>query len=411
MSAGEWKTLKIGELGRVVTGKTPPTQDDKNFGGEYPFITPRDMVSQKKIGKTERYLSEQGKLAVKNCLLPPGAVCVSCIGSDMGKVVMTTQDSVTNQQLNSIICSASFDPNFVYYSIIKISDELRNAAHHSTAVPILNKTAFSEFEIDVPDLPTQTRIAAILSALDDKIELNRQTNATLEAIAQAIFKEWFVDFRYPCATGEMQDSELGQIPKGWAVNTLEELATKIGSGATPRGGSGVYLDEGVALIRSQNVYDSDFKWEGLARISDDAATQLRNVEVEQEDVLLNITGASILRTCVVDPEALPARVNQHVVIIRPRAGISSRYIHLYLLQQKTKSYLMGLNAGASREAITKGHIESAPILRPPTDLLESFKALTTSVYSESQQLCSQSRTLSLIRDSLLPKLMSGEIEV
>lgn len=136
---------------------------------------------------------------------------------------MTSQDSVTNQQLNSIICSDSFNPDFIYYSVIKISDELRNAAHHSTAVPILNKSAFSDFEIEAPDLHTQIRIAAILSALDDKIDLNRQTNATLEAIAQAIFKKWFVDFRYPGATGEMQDSELGPIPKGWRVGKLEDV--------------------------------------------------------------------------------------------------------------------------------------------------------------------------------------------
>lgn len=406
-----WNSYKIEELGRIVTGKTPSTQNIDNFGDKYPFITPRDMSGQKRIGRTERYLSEEGKNAVKNCLLPANSICVSCIGSDMGKVVMTSEDSVTNQQLNSVVCDNSFDPDFVYYSLVNISAELKNAGHHSTAVPILNKTDFSNFEIIAPDLPTQRSIAAILTALDGKIELNRQTNHTLKAIAQALFKEWFVDFNFPGATGEMQESELGTIPVGWRVSTLKDLTVKIGSGATPRGGSGVYLDEGTALIRSQNVYDSEFVWDGLARISENASEQLRNVEVKHGDVLLNITGASILRTCVVEPEVLPARVNQHVAIIRAIPGIPSRYIHLHLLQQKTKDYLMALDAGGSREAITKGHIESVAILNPPLGLLECFDAVTAPLYSQIELLASQSRTLATIRDTLLPKLVNGEIVV
>lgn len=159
------------------------------------------------------------------------------------------------------------------------------------------------------------------------------------------------------------------------------------------------------------MYDSEFVWDGLARISNEAAEQLRNVEVKQEDVLLNITGASILRTCVVVPEVLPARVNQHVAIIRANPEISSRYIHLHLLQQKTKDYLMALDAGGSREAVTKGHIELVPILKPPLNLLARFDEVTSSVYSEIEQLSSQNRTLASTRDILLPKLMNGEIVV
>lgn len=314
-----------------------------------------------------------------------------------------------------------------------------------------------KFPIPYPsDTDELKDLVDFLWGLHSKIELNRQINQTLEQIAQAIFKSWFVDFepvkakveakaagRDPelaamctisgkseaeldqlppaqyqqlAATAdlfpdELVESELGLIPEGWEVSTLKELTVKIGSGATPRGGSGVYLHEGTALIRSQNVYDSEFVWDGLARISDSAAKQLSGVEVKQDDVLLNITGASILRTCVVVPNVLPARVNQHVAIIRAKAGIPARYIHLNLLQQKTKDFLMGLNAGASREAVTKGHIESVPTLKPSPEVLACFGAATDSVYSEVEQLASQTRTLATLRDTLLPKLLSGEIEI
>jgi type I restriction enzyme S subunit len=150
----------------------------------------------------------------------------------------------------------------------------------------------------------------MLGTLDDKIEMNRRMNETLETMARALFKSWFVDFDPVCAKAEgrdprlpaslaslfpdsFEDSELGEIPKGWHCSHLREVTAKIGSGATPRGGGSVYVAEGVALIRSQNVYDSLFVWDGLAHITDAAADALRGVIVEHEDVLLNITGASI----------------------------------------------------------------------------------------------------------------------
>lgn len=144
-----WELRELGALGQVITGKTPLTKDVDNFGEGYPFITPRDMFGQKYVRATERHITEKGKDAVKNCLLPANSVCVSCIGSDMGKVVITDRPSVTNQQLNSLICEKA-DPPFVYYGIINIADRLRDAAFHSTAVPILNKSAFSRFEILIP---------------------------------------------------------------------------------------------------------------------------------------------------------------------------------------------------------------------------------------------------------------------
>ena len=253
-------------------------------------------------------------------------------------------------------------------------------------------------------------------------------NATLEAMARALFQSWFVDFdpvrakldgRQPVgldpATAALfpdsfQDSEAGNIPKGWEVAKLKELTSKIGSGATPRGGSEVYVDEGPALIRSQNVYDYEFRWSGLARLTDKCAEELKNVEVVKNDVLLNITGDSILRTCVVDPAALPARVNQHVAIIRAINDIPAHYLHLCLVQESMKSFLIGMSAGATRHAITKGHLESIDVLKPSTLVLKAFEQRTTPWFAQIDGNRSQSRTLATLRDMLLPKLLSGELK-
>lgn len=319
-----------------------------------------------------------------------------------------------------------------------------------------NAQVLGRFEITLPSRHDQDRIAEQLIRIDSKIAVNRRINQTLEAMAQAIFQSWFVDF-YPvkakiaakaegrdplraamsvisgkadaeldtlpleqyeqlAATaalfpGEMEASELGEIPKGWSHKALLQLTDKIGSGSTPRGGKEVYLEEGVALIRSQNVYDSLFAWDGLARISDEAAAQLKGVTVQGEDVLLNITGASILRTCVVEPDVLPARVNQHVAIIRAKAGVPPRFIHMHLLRPDIKNYLLGLNAGASREAITKAHIESLVLLTPGPELLSAFQTAISPLFRQVHCLTRQMRALGELRDTLLPKLLSGELLV
>lgn len=156
---------------------------------------------------------------------------------------------------------------------------------------------------------------------------------------------------------------------------LSDICTKIGSGATPRGGKEAYCDKGISLVRSQNVLDFTFSHDGLAFINNEQATKLNNVEVFDGDVLLNITGDSVARACIMDSAFLPARVNQHVAIIRGKKDcILNRYL-LYFLQWR-KGYLLQLaSAGATRNALTKGMIEQLEIDLPPLDEQKRVVAL------------------------------------
>jgi len=157
------------------------------------------------------------------------------------------------------------------------------------------------------------------------------------------------------------------LPDGWLLKPLGPMCSKIGSGATPKGGAASYIKRGVAFIRSQNIFDHRFSRSGLAFIDDDSARRLNGVTVEAGDVLLNITGDgdTIVRCCVVPTEVLPARVNQHVVIIRPKAGLLSEYLQRYLSHPLIREYMLSHNSGGSRRAITKGQIEQFKIVVPP----------------------------------------------
>lgn len=152
------------------------------------------------------------------------------------------------------------------------------------------------------------------------------------------------------------------------------MTSKLGSGATPLGGDSAYKEHGVSLIRSLNVHDRVFVRKNLAFIDEHQASKLKNVIVEENDVLLNITGASVARVCRVPANVLPARVNQHVMIIRPTAELNSVYLESLLLNPSMKAKLLRVGgAGATREAITKSEVEELEIVVPPKRLQEEFK--------------------------------------
>lgn len=220
--AENWQTITVSDLGRVVTGKTPPTAKPNLFGKGYPFITPTDIGTLRYCEPT-RQLSEEGRESQRNLLLPARAVCVTCIAS-VGKMCMTDQPSFTNQQINSVVVDeARYDPYFVY-SLLQTRVEHLKAIAGGAATPIINKTAFSEIKVSVPSLPVQQRIAGLLSPYDEMIENSRRRIRILEAMAQALYREWFVHFRFPGSESVPRvASSLGEIPTGWEVTTLGEL--------------------------------------------------------------------------------------------------------------------------------------------------------------------------------------------
>ena len=172
-----WKEIKVGDLGRIVTGKTPKTAEKDNYDGHIMFVTPSDNMDSKYIEFTGKQLTEKGKNSVKGAIIPAGTVCVSCIGSELGKVVITTEECVTNQQINSIVVNTDeFDTDFVYYSMLVLGKELNYHSKTSTAVPIVNKSSFSTYPIRCPSLETQKRISGVLSSIDDKIINNEHIN-------------------------------------------------------------------------------------------------------------------------------------------------------------------------------------------------------------------------------------------
>ena len=189
---------------------------------------------------------------------------------------------------------------------------------------------------------------------------------------------------------------------------LKQLCSKIGSGATPKGGKTAYQESGVSLIRSTNVFDYAFSYDDLAHISDEQADQLSNVIVEENDVLFNITGVSVTRCCIVPADVLPARVNQHVMILRPNAALPmSYYIMTTLCSAENKAKLLGIaQSGSTREAINKQEMESFSIPVPPTKEVQDFEIKARGLYESVIRNTEEIMRLNVMQQLLLSQLSS-----
>ena len=272
-------------------------------------------------------------------------------------------------------------------------------------------TAQRKLKIRWKSIEEQNNVISYLAPIDDLIENNRRRIALLEQAARLLYKEWFVHLRFPGHEhGKIKDG----VPKGWCFKCIGELTTKISSGSTPRGGAASYKSEGITLIRSLNVYDYQFEESGLAFIDEEQAEKLSNVIVEQNDILLNITGASVGRCCMVPERHLPARVNQHVMIIRANNDVVGPYYLLCAIndnQQKQMLLNIARSGGATREALTKDVVSGLKIPIPAKSLMDAFNENTGDLFKLQQILANQNTQLAKARDLLLPRLMNGEIVV
>lgn len=242
--------------------------------------------------------------------------------------------------------------------------------------PGINRNEVYEIRASIPPLPEQKRIIAILDKAFAAISTAKANAEKNLANARELFESYL-------------QSVFANPGDGWEQKKLEEITTKIGSGATPRGGEKAYKKEGISLIRSLNVYDYGFSYRDLAFIDECQADKLSNVIVESGDVLLNITGASVARCTIVADDVLPARVNQHVSILRlKKSEMIPEYLHFALISKEHKDQLLktGEKAGATRQALTKAQLEEYCIRYPKIPEQKRIVAKLNALSAETKKL-------------------------
>ena len=385
--------VAIGELVTVRGGGTPRKSVAAFYDGGVPWVTPKDMKSRSISGSLIT-LTESGVAASPAKLIPANSVLVvvrSGVLKHTLPVGLTSVPVTVNQDMKALTPGPRLDANYLAYLIQARSVEVLSWVRATTAdnFPIDKLLAL---EFDLPPIEEQRRIAAILDHADVLAARFQRRLVHLTHLDAAVYQTF-----------------IGQAE--WPKRPIGDIATKVGSGATPRGGSKAYKDEGVALIRSMNVHDGRFSWKDLARLDAVQARGLDNVVVEEDDVLLNITGASVARVTRAPATVLPARVNQHVAIIRPRAAtIAPRILEQHLMSPKVKRDLLRLaGAGATREAITKAEILKLVVPIPDSAAQDAYLAAATALDVQRERALAMAKSGSQLKSSLQAQAFSGRL--
>lgn len=380
--------MKLKDIGKIVTGKTPSTKQLENFSeldDKYLFVTPRDMKDNcKYIESTERYLTSFVEDKFKSQIIKKDSVCISCIGSDMGKVYMINRPGITNQQINSItdvkdICN----PHYLYYYFSDKKEYLKGIAGGST-MPILNKSTFENIEIDLPARNIQDKIVKILNNIDNKIELNNQTNDNLLNLAKLRFEEWLTSCDEELFIKDMADEILD-----YNKNNNEKVKLLNSSDVTLGN-----------FPKVDFVDNKDLKGHFKKRFQkyDVLYSQIRPRNMHFGYALMDDYNDYIAST--------------RLMVVRNKKDIvSSSVLYFYL---------------TSREAIEdftlKTESRSGTFPQGNYEDLSSFKVKYSSDQDEITKLLDltlekiyfnnkQNETLEQLRDTLLPKLMNGEIDL
>lgn len=382
----EWKRCTIGDLGRIITGKTPNTKVTEYWDGNIPFVTPKDLQGTKHIDCTERSITSNGLDAVKGSTLPANSVCVSCIGN-IGYTGITTQICVTNQQINTIVVNKFNNFDFVYYLLRNLWSYFKNYEGQSTTLSILNKTQFSKIGITIPDLETQKKIAKVLSALDDKIELNNQINKNLEEQAQALYNSWFVEFE-PFG---------GVVPADWAQADIYSLAEVI-YGAPFASKYFNNTGDGIPIIRIRDLEEQKF-------ITYTTEKHSKGYLLQKGDIVVGMDGE--FRPYIWGNSQ--AWLNQRVCVFKNKRPNGKAFLYytikpLLLAIEQTQVATTVIHIG-------KKDFDLFKVTLPANEILDKFDNITTPIIDQIVQNTFENKILCDIRETLLPKLMSGEIDV
>ena len=271
-----------------------------------------------------------------------------------------------------------------------------------TTVPKLNQRNMCDIPIPIPPLAEQKRIVAKIDAAFEKIDRLKANAEKNLANAKELFQSALDEAMRP--------------KKGWVEKRLREVCSKIGSGATPRGGKASYCSKGISLIRSMNVYDCAFEYSELAHINDMQAKELANVTIEANDVLINITGASVARCCVVPSDVMPARVNQHVAILRiaDNRFLNPDFLCYSLVAPARKSLLLGIGeAGSTRQALTKTDLSLFKIKIPDIfeqkRIVERVKVVAQANEALQQNYAQQVADCAEMRQAILREAFGGRL--
>lgn len=415
----EWKKYKLGELGFFFGGVTSIKKED--YGHGTPFLPYKNVYKNSKVNVNELELMNVRPLDLERRNAIYGDIFFTASSETPDEVAMSSVllDEVENLTFNGF-CKRfrlhdfnTLLPEYARYLFRDIS--FRREVYQLATGDIrfnISQESLANIEIVIPDLPTQRQIAQILSSLDDKIELNLQMNQTLEAMAQAIFKEWFVDFNFPGFDGELVDG----LPKGWRVERFDNHFDVV-RGLSYKGNGLATKESGIPMYNLNSVYEGGgFKYEGIkfynGEYKDKHIARPRDIIIantEQGHDYLLIGFPAVVPYYFGEP----AIFSHHIYRLRPdeNSYLTPQFTYYLILQQDVREQIIGCSNGTTVNMLKIDGLQMPTFKVPPRKLVQLFSEIVESIWQRQENNVRENESLAQLRDTLLPKLMSGQIRL
>ena len=411
----EWKEVRLGDVcTRVCSGGTPKSTNLSYYGGEIPWLNTKE-IDFNRIYSTEKTITDSGLNNSSAKWIVPNTVTVAMYGATAGKscivkVPMTTNQACCNLTINDEVA----DYEFVYYTLKNDYTTLASLANGG-AQQNLNAQIIKDYVLKMPSLADQRRIASILSSLDRKIELNNKINADLEEMAQAIFKNWFVDFE-PFKGGKFVDSELGMIPEGWKVSQIADIPHILETGKRPKGGA---VEKGIPSVGAEHVKGMcAYDYSKTKYINCEFAAKLKTGKINGYELMIYKDGGKpgyFIPNFSIFGEGYPFEncyLNEHVFKLDFDGNKEFNiFCYFFFKTEQIMSYFNAQGAKAAIPGINKKDVENIYIFSPDNESVIKFGEFAYPLFKQMLKNAIENRTLSTLRDTLLPRLMSGEIEI
>lgn len=399
MNSNVWKKYKLNDLGFVGRGRSRhrPTNDPSLYGGNIPFFQTGDIkAAGLYLRSHSRTYNKVGLSQSK--LWEPGTLCITIAANIAETAILSVKGCFPDSVVGFVADAQNCDVRFVKYILDTLKKEMQGISRGTTQKNLsLNKLL--SFDLLTPPLPTQHKIAAILSAYDDLIENNTRRIKILEEIAQTLYRHWFVDFKYPGHEDvPLEDSgtDLGQVPEGWEVNTLEEDCILI-MGQSPK--SEYYNVNGIGLPFHQGVTDFGNRFP-----VDRVYCTIENRIAEKDDILFSVR-APVGRMNIADKK---------IIIGRGLSAIRHRNNNQWFIFHQLRSIFFRedmIGGGTIFKSVTKKDMEDILLLQPEGELIGLFEKVSGDISEQIHTLEQMNANLRTTRVLLLPRLVSGDLDV
>ena len=410
----DWKVHRLDELGFVGRGRSRhrPRNDPSLYGGSYPFVQTSDIkAANLRLREFTQTYNETGLAQSK--MWATGTLCITIAANIAETAILAISACFPDSVIGFIADPKKADTVFIKHYIDFIKLQMQQVSHGTTQ-DNLSLDKLLRFDFVVPEAPVQRKIASILSAYDDLIENNLRRIKVLEEMAQTLYREWFVKFRFPSHQKvKMVNSPLGKIPEGWEVGTLDDVLATLESGSRPKGGIDPEA-RGMPSIGAENIIGlGRYDYSKEKFVTREFFDNMNRGHIQSGDVLLYKDGAQIGRKSMFRDGFPHAEccINEHVFIMRTNGRCSQNYLFFWLDQPEMTQNIINLNANAAQPGINQSGVRGLSILLPPTPLLEIAEQVLEPMLGVLFNNAKRNNVLCQTRDLILPKLISGELDV